>query len=428
MYLRLAAKNLLSQKSRTILTSLGISIGIASLVLLLGLSEGLQKTIFQNLTNQSPLTQLTVQSSSAGGGFLKLLPNTDNNNRITSDKIDTIKILPHVKSVNPEMNYSNISSVQINLLGKTFQTDSMIFGVPYEFIAADLPANQKESWQNPAEPYPAILPRKIIDLYNLTVAPGSNLPNFSENSLLGLELNLMPDYSSLFSTNSTTVPKTVKIKVVGFSDKVSLVGPTLPLDVVRNLNLDKNPAYQDSYLRLFVEVDEPKNVENVSQQIERTGLKTFSSLKEVDTIENNFRTITIGLSLVSLIILLVAGFMIASTFLSNINERRHEIGIFRAIGATRGDIQKIFLAEAGVLGGASGIIGITLALVNGLLINQYLLKTIPILNSRTESFFYFNPLTIGWVFLFSIILSLVFAFIPSVLASRLNPLDALLSK
>lgn len=425
MYYRLAIKNLLSQKTRTILTSAGISIGIASLVLLLALSEGLKQTVFRSITRQSPLNQITVQSSGRGG-LLKLLPGQQSA-KITPEILQKIQKISHVASVFPEMNYANISSLQIGVFGQIFQTDAMIFGIPYDFLEEDFKKSYDvEQWNTQKEPYPAVISRRLIDLYNLTVSPTNNLPTFSEKDLLGREMTVLLDYSTFFA-GSESIPKNYKVKVVGFSDKVSLVGITLPIGIIKRLNQEHDANYQESYLRLFVTVDEAQNVEQVRQEIQNMGLDTFSILKEVQVIEGNFKIITLGLTFISFIILLVSGFMIANIFLASINERKSEIGIFRALGATRLHILKMFLTEASLLGLISGVVGIFFGWGCSLLLNKYALDALPNISAKPEILFIIDPYTLVFVLLFSVGLSVFFAFIPSAKASRLQPLEALRS-
>ncbi len=422
LYYRLALKNLKSRKARTVLTTLGITIGIASLLLMLALSEGIKTAATGGLTGNSALTQLTVQQKSSQGSLLKLLP-LDSQKKITPQILETIQKIPHVEKVYPEMIFGNISSLQVSWLGQGLQTDAMIFGVPYDLIAADYKGNQA-SWDSAAAPYPALISSKIMDIYNFTVAPASGLPQISENDLNSIDVVLFPGQSTFFPKLGEA-KNTVPARIVGFSNQASLVGITIPLQVVRELNKEADPAYTDNYLRLHVQVDSAQNVESVRQQIGNIGLDAVSPLEEIKTISEDFLIVEIGLGAIGLIILFVAGLMIANTFLAAIAERKHEIGIFRALGATRADIKKIFLAEAAVIGLLGGICGIIIAAAAGLLVNKFILQSLPKMSFIPDSLFIYSPLTIILVLFFAVIVSIVFAYIPATRAARLNPLEAL---
>lgn len=426
MYYKLALNNLISQKSRTILTLIGIAIGAASLLGIIAFSTGIKNAVIDTISMRGPLTQITVEPLSQEGGFLKSLATINSNkDKITPQTVSKIKQIPHVASVYPQLNYDNISSLRVNIWDQSFQTDTMIFGLPYEFIKEDLETNPayQQDWQNPTEPYPALVSRNIINLYNLTVAPSNSLPSFSEQDIIGLEFTLLPGQSTFFPTISEDIPS-VKARIVGFSDKVDLIGVTLPLEAIRTFN-DQIRRSSENYLKVFVDVDDPKNMETVTAKIESMDLNARSTKLEIRVFENNFRIVTVGLGLISAIILLVSGLMIANTYYSSVNERKKEIGLFRALGASRSDIQRIFLAEASLLGMMGGITGVVFAWLGGFIVDAIALSAFPDVTTKPETLLSYDYWTILGIIIFTIILSVIFAFLPSTVAARMEPLKAL---
>lgn len=420
MYYRIAKRNLTAQKSRTILTTIGVAIGTASLLGIVAFSNGLRTTVIESITSQGSLTQITVQPKSQEGGFLQSLTSSTVD-VLTPASAEQIRQIPHVKAVYPQLSFKNISSLRVNIWGQSFQTDTMIFGIPFEFLENELPEGSE--WQNQSEPYPAIISQRIIDLYNLTVAPTNDLPNFSEKDIIGLEFTILPGRSTFFPQLSSDA-RPVKAKIVGFSPKVDLIGVTLPIEAVRELN--QIDPRKENYSKLFVEVDEEKNVAAVSNDIENMGtLITQSAQAEIQIFEQNFRIITVGLSLISTIILFISGLTIANTFLSSVNERRHEIGIMRALGARRGDIQKIFLSEASFLGLIGGVTGVFFAWIGGFIVDAIALDAFPEISTKPDTFLIYDIWTIIGIVAFAIGLSLIFAFLPATKAANLRPLEAL---
>jgi len=400
-----------------------MTIGITSLVLFLALSNGLKQIIFQNIVEQTPLTQLTIQTNYQQKGFLALIPSTSEK-KLNPQAVEEIRNIAHVKSIYPEISFHRFSSLQVDIFGKTFQSDAMIFGLPYDYLDEDLKKNiTREEWQNPKEPYPALISRRIVDLYNFTVAPANNLPSFSEETLKGKEFLLLPGYSSFLSAGQNP-PTTVRVKIAGFSDKVTLVGVTIPFEMVEKLNAIASPD-DEIFTKLFVNVDLAENVAAVQKELGDKGFIVHSTFEDLAQVEKNMQLVTLGLSLISFIILGVAGLMIANTFLSSIQERMREIGILKALGASKKQIRKIFLAEAGMLGIISGLCGILLGVTAGLILDRVLLQTLPEFSAKPPSFFVHDPITLMAVLFFSVVFALIFAFLPAFKASRINLVRAL---
>lgn len=424
MYLLLAKKNLLGKKSRTILTTAGIAIGIASLVAMLSFSNGLKQAIIETLIQQGPVTQITVTSKAAQSGLLRFVP--ENTKEITDELITQIKKIPHVGTIHPQQTYNNFASLRINYLDRSFQTDAMLFGTSTDFLAEDLSKNNIDPalWNNPQEPYPAFISRRIIDLYNFTIAPTGNLPRFTEKDLQGIEFDVLPGQSTFFPSTATGT-KTIKAKIVGFSEKVEFIGITLPDKLLTQLNNINSSGSPPTYSKLFVYADNVSNVEEITKQLETMGLRAHSVTEEIAVLEQNFKILNIGLGLISIIILLISGLTIANTFITSINERKHEIGLFRTLGATRSDIRNIFLTEAALIGFIAGLAGIIFGVGGGIIADRVALSMIPEVTSRPDTLFLFSPWIIILSLAFSIILSLIFALIPAALAAHLDPLVAL---
>ncbi len=134
---------------------------------------------------------------------------------------------------------------------------------------------------------------------------------------------------------------------------------------------------------------------------------------------------TLALALLAALITLLSSVNIAQSFSASVRERRREIGILRAVGATRSDVQLLFLAEAaatGVLGGACGLVAARLAAFALDLLARTELPDFPF---KPHSFFAFAP----WMFLAGALValaaSLLGAFFPARAAAALDPTRAL---
>lgn len=424
MLFSLALKNTKERKFRTLLASFSITIGTASMIVFLGLSNGIQQATFSEIEKKSPLTQITVTPNVERTGVISLLK-TSKKGQLTDETIKQISSLDNVKVIYPEIQYNNFSSLEIPIFGMTFSTETMAFGVPKDFIKKDL--RNPEVWDKNQEPYPALIPRKLLDLYNLTIATPQSLPQLSEDSLIGKELTYYPNYSTFFpSTNYKT--DTIRLEVVGFSDKINLIGVTIPDRIIQELNekyVGEKPDSTKNYLELFVETNDATQTVDVAKKIEALGLKTSYFQKNLQDVDAKFTYLKISLGAISLIIFLTAAIAIISTFLATIAERTKEIGLFRALGATKTHIRTLILIEAGITGLIGSIMGIIIGIIASKLIDNISLTQLALTTFHPETVFHITPMLLLGTLFFGTLLSILAGLIPAQKAANISPMVAL---
>lgn len=417
----LAYQNLKERKFRTLLASLSIAIGTASIIVFLGLSNGIQQATFSEIEKKSPLTQITVSPNVKKTGTISLLQHSDKE-KINDETIKKISSISGIKTIHPEIQYNNFASLEIPIFGMTLATETMAFGVPTDFIKNDL--STAETWNKNTEPYPALIPRKLLDLYNLAIAGPQNLPFLSEENLIGKELIFYPNYSTFFpSSNDKTAA--VKLEVVGFSDKIGLIGVTLPFEIVKKLNTEYANSTSENYLELFVETKDASETTDIAKEIEKLGFRTTYFQKNLQDVDAKFTYLRISLGAISLIILLTAAIAIISTFLATVSERTKEIGLFRALGATKNHIKKIILIEAGLTGLIGSSIGTIFGLIGSKIVDRIGLDQLTQTTFSPETIFSITPsLILGSIF-FGTLLSILAGYIPAQKAANISPMIAL---
>jgi ABC-type antimicrobial peptide transport system permease subunit len=129
--------------------------------------------------------------------------------------------------------------------------------------------------------------------------------------------------------------------------------------------------------------------------------------------------------LVSLSTLVVAAVNVAHTFFRAIAERRHELGVMRAVGATEGDIKTLLLGEAVAVGVLGGVLGVLLAYLVGLGIDLLSRKVLPDFPFKPESYFWFSPGLVALLLGFSVLVCLLGALWPARTAAKLSPAQSL---
>ncbi len=418
----IALRSIIAHRSRTILSIISIAIGVASVFLFISLINGIDKASTEQTAKQNPLNQIIVRPKLDKTGLVSFLTKTEKG-KLTDKTIEEIKKIDGIKNIYPEIQFGNFASVEIQLVGIGVLTDSMIFGVPYEFIKEEIPS--EATWKSEQEPYPAILPRKILELYNLSVASPQGLPLISEKDIIDKEMIFYPRYSTFFGSSENDKSDQITLKIVGFSDKASLLGPTLPIATVNILNRYYAPSGNNSYTELFVETVDQNKTTQIAQEIENLGLSTQYFTKDMKEVQAKISYLSMGLGLISLIIILLSAIAIIGTFLSQIAERRKELGLLRALGATRRQIKLLIMFEAGFIGFIGSILGISTGILASILFDKYVTTELKNTILLPDTLFLITPQMIIATLGFGICLSVIAAYLPANTASKVDPITAL---
>ena len=123
------------------------------------------------------------------------------------------------------------------------------------------------------------------------------------------------------------------------------------------------------HFSLSVRVKSPDRVKSVQDAIRKMGFNTYSILDATRSLRRFFAVFDLFFGIFGSLALAVAALGILNTLVMAILERRREIGIIKAIGASDGDVKKLFLAEAAVMGLLGGMLGVALGWVMSRLIN-----------------------------------------------------------
>jgi putative ABC transport system permease protein len=195
-----------------------------------------------------------------------------------------------------------------------------------------------------------------------------------------------------------------------------------PGDLQTFLNGD---AAKPSFAALTVRVRSPNDVPHVEAAIKQLGFSTFSLLDATKGLRLVFTVFDLFLGLFGSLALTVASLGIINTLVMAILERRREIGILKALGATDHDVRSLFFAEAGAMGLFGGIFGVAL----GWLIGRALTWGTTIYLHRQDLPGVKISYVPWWLALgamgFAVVVSLVAGLYPAGRAARLNPVEAL---
>jgi putative ABC transport system permease protein len=187
-----------------------------------------------------------------------------------------------------------------------------------------------------------------------------------------------------------------------------------------------NVLEREGYDSVTLRAADVRHAIALTAQLKKEGFQVQSLEIFVEAANRIVTVITVMFTLIGGIALLVATIGIANTMVMAIYERTREIGILKAMGASRGEIRQMFMMEAGLIGLIGGVFGLLLGWLVGLGLNQaiqfYLqYRELPM---RGQFFVVTLALAVG-VILFATFIGLVAGLLPAQRAAKLDPLQAL---
>jgi putative ABC transport system permease protein len=383
-------------KLRTFLTILGIVVGISSVILLVGLVQGLKVDILKQLEDFGPRTIIISPASatgSAGSGMSSFVPTKG---KLFEKDYERIKRLPDIQSI------TKIISSQATLTFKNESISGSVYGIEAGLFDDTVPVE---------------------------VDSGRFLET-SDRGIAGLGHDIATGFETDVQTQSSIYISEKKFKVIGvlkptgnsFAPMDSVV--FIPFDDARSLFNNSLVEGEISAIRLTLKEgsDVDADAEWITDQL-MASHRVTNDTKDFTVItpkfiNDRFTTVmdllTLFLSAIASISLIVGGIGIMNTMFMSVLERRREIGTMKAIGATTEQIRNLFIVESGMLGFAGGAIGLLTAVGIG--------YALIFLFNLT---FVFDPLVIGGSIAFSITLGLVSGTKPAIDAAKIDPIEAL---
>jgi macrolide transport system ATP-binding/permease protein len=394
-YLRQAVSSIVTHKLRSMLSILGILIGVAAVISMIAIGEGAKESITQSLSSLGSNT-VSVRPGSHRMGPVALQAGTVT--RITLEDAEALAKLDAVRRVSP-MVYGRVQAVYG---GKNWNTQIYGTGVNFAQIKSAVPISGR--FFTDAE----LRSRQKVAVMGATVV--KNL------------------FGSVNPVGQTIKVNRINFKVIGilpvkgvtFFDQDDLI--VIPITTAMYRVLGKE--YVDS---IDAEVREPKMMDGAIASIRELIIKRHRlnpddddsfDVRDMTEIRNMMSqttgTMSTLLGIVAAISLIVGGIGIMNIMLVSVKERIKEIGLRKAIGARRKDIRIQFLIESSLLTLAGGLFGIILGCVISVLISFLAQWSVKISVSA-----------IMLSSIVSVLIGIGFGLWPAVQASRLNPIDAL---
>lgn len=389
-YINTGVADLIKNKGRTFLTSLGVVIGVYSVVLLLSLGEGLK-------------IYITQQFESLGSNLIFVLPG----------KIEGANSQRSINS-GAKFTYADFKKLKSSL------NNSVVVPTTNKNITINTQNKQEKS---------SLLgsTKEIFTIYNIKIKSGRS---FSKNEeLSGRKVVVLgPKIAEDLFKNKNPIKKTVKINglrftVVGVAEEKGgggLGGPDFDRYVYTPYKTLQLMTNDKSFFSFYIKAYNKEVVDATKARVKKILLKNYKDedfsvttqeelLSIISTIIGTINGVLVGIATISL---LVGGVGITNIMYVTVNERTKEIGVRRAVGATQKNILLQFVTQSILLTTFGGGIGLLLALLTTLVVKPFFPATITLLS-------------VILAFFVSFIIGVVFGVLPAQKAAKMSPVEAI---
>ena len=380
---------IIAHKMRSLLTMLGIIIGIASIVCVVAIGNGSQQQVLSNISSLGTNTMDIYNGERMGARYA---------NRVRSLTISDVSALgkqTYIESVTPNSASSGTIVYQNN------SYSAILRGVGEHYF----------------------------NVKGLSVTSGRG---FSEEEVLEASSVVLIDENikKSFFENENPIGKIIiynkkPLKIIGMVEVSNVIGmSSSDLNIFSPYTVVMNKVTGQKYISsITVKVKDDIDTQVAQKSITdlltaKHGKKDFfimntDTLKK--TIESTTNTMKLLISSIALISLIVGGIGVMNIMLVSVTERTKEIGIRMAIGAKERNILQQFLLEAVLICFIGGIVGILLSIFIGWAFNKFV----------TDFVMIFSGFSIFMAVIFSTVIGIVFGYMPAKNAAKLNPIESL---
>lgn len=402
-YIKMALKNISANKGRTLLTMLGIIIGISSVILIISIGNGATGMIAEEL-------------GSLGKGQIAFsIMEYDEKYLITKDEIEYIRNMEGVKAVAVQNFFSGTTQTkrddfQVNIV--TINPDGFKF-LDYTYVKGGAFTEQDAEMGRPV----------------CIISENDAIKLFGSTNVIGMDIDVLiwGDYEmtvTIVGVNKSE--ESTMVEALNADPSVQIILP--PQAFSTTLGYDLSSEIADFFILKEDDADAQKLCKDIIDYLETKhhckgdNIYYYQSFDDVmSTINSVMNLITIFVAFVASVSLLVGGIGVMNIMLVSVTERTREIGIRKALGAKTGSITVQFLAESAFITLLGGIIGIILGVLGAWVIAGAIGMAVPTMK--------FSPaLSAGTVLsaaLFSSGVGILFGVYPARKAAKLSPIEAL---
>ena len=411
------------RKLRTILTSLGITIAVILLSLIIFGMQDLRTLLVSAIQTQFKSNEIFITNSSGPGAFNPPSSETTDVNEttlITQEVVDNIYKIDGVTNIVP---VTVVNNLEIKLDGKDkAYAPAFISGWDIEggdsYFVEFWGDNIKPSGDN------IFVSKAVADFYGL-----------SPEELLDKKVTFITSKSALFGTVKTKeiLDKQFEYTIKGVFDPgrdrndaiVSLKTSTLVLANIGGFDSKEDYVSSVGYdlLRVTGEEDKLKSIKTeIEDNYNFQGIFTADDV--LGFLDNIIQAFTIALFTFGAISAVIASIGITNTMIMSIYEQTKEIGILKSMGASNMQILGVFLIQSALIGLLGGVTGLIIVIISMQVGNIFIVQELNKIGFQVETFFNFNLISTLIVVAISIGIGILAGIYPSLKAASLNPVKA----
>ncbi len=416
--MKTSLSNLSRHKVRTVLSAVGVTVGILTIVTMLSLGIGVKREIVETFRSVG-LETIEVRPVTEDSNAFNQFAQPQRTLRITPELVEEMRAREDVEKVYPRMYEPWGSKVYLKLGGESLRV----------YVRE---SNEYSRMNNPFTGAPEVVAGEELP----EAADGVIVVSTRALEALGYDED---EYESLIGQDvalTLSAPRgenqEFPLRLVGVVDTYHEGHPRtyVGLEDMVALNAwwfnDPDFLEHEGYDVLIVKALSLNDASQIIDVLQERGFQVESLKMMLQTTNKAMVILQTMLGSIGGLALMVAAIGIANTMVMSVYERTREIGVLKAVGASSSDVRLLFMVEAALIGLLGGVVGVIGGWLLGLGLNEAILiylrwKEIPM----TGTFFMITGWLVALALIFATVVGLLAGLYPAVRAARLNPVDAL---
>lgn len=386
--LKLSLRMFKARTMRTLLTILGMSVGIAAIMFLVSFGYGLQRALLQKITTSDALVSLDVTSGK------------DQNAKLNNEMIEKIRGIENVVNIIPALELAGQGKFD------TLTLDVATVSTGPDFL-------KSEGLK--------LLHGRLFDAgtkREVTITKGvAQVFGVAPETLIGKTVSLTLFQGENTNRRGTSYNLGEAYTIVGVAEGDENI-VYIPIESIQNVPIT-------NYTKLKVKCRSTDVIEPVRLAIDNLGLTASSISETIDQANKVFSAVQLILMVFGMIALIVSAIGMFNTMTITLLERTEEIGIMKAIGASKKDISLMFVMESTLMGFLGALGGVILGFIGGFIINVAINAIATRFGGEAVSLFYSPLWFIMTVVGFGAFVGFMTGVFPARKASHIDALDAL---